>query len=127
MNRKLILAALSSPTLIGSLFALASTLTSLPAQAASESQVNSCLLSDHGRSFGKLICIKVKPEELARRQVLETEQLKRPVKPAQEPEVFPLKLEFTDEESDAAVVVFGCDCPSCLNMLRQMRGLPPVV
>jgi hypothetical protein len=32
-------------------------------------------------------------------------------------------LEFTDEESDAAVALFGCDCPTCLNSLRQLRAI----
>lgn len=36
------------------------------------------------------------------------------------------ELEFTDEESDASVALFGCDCPACLNALRQIRGLPPM-
>lgn len=36
------------------------------------------------------------------------------------------ELEFTDEESDASVTLFGCDCPACLNALRQIRGLPPM-
>jgi hypothetical protein len=33
------------------------------------------------------------------------------------------ELNFTDEESDTAIALFGCDCPSCLNSLRQMRGM----
>lgn len=37
------------------------------------------------------------------------------------------ELEFTDEESDASVSLFGCDCPACLNALRQIRGLPPML
>ena len=37
------------------------------------------------------------------------------------------ELEFTDEESDASVALFGCDCPACLNALRQIRGLPPML
>ena len=35
-------------------------------------------------------------------------------------------LDFTEEESDAAVALFGCDCPLCINSLRQLRGLPPL-
>ncbi|MCL6752537.1 hypothetical protein KBT16_16820 [Nostoc sp. CCCryo 231-06] len=31
-------------------------------------------------------------------------------------------LNFTDEESDAAIKTFGCDCPLCINSLRQLRG-----
>lgn len=28
---------------------------------------------------------------------------------------------FSAAESDAAVLLLGCDCPSCLNALRQLR------
>jgi hypothetical protein len=31
-------------------------------------------------------------------------------------------LNFTDEESDMAIRVFGCDCPLCMNSLRQLQG-----
>ncbi|MBN3896311.1 MAG: hypothetical protein V7L14_30390 [Nostoc sp.] len=31
-------------------------------------------------------------------------------------------LNFTDEESDAAIKLFKCDCPLCINSLRQLRG-----
>lgn len=34
-----------------------------------------------------------------------------------------LILEFTEEESDAAIALFGCDCVKSLNALRQMRGI----
>lgn len=30
-------------------------------------------------------------------------------------------MDFTIEESDAAVALFGCDCPPCINALRQLR------
>lgn len=33
-------------------------------------------------------------------------------------------LEFTLEESNTAIALFGCDCPAHLNQLRRMRGLP---
>ncbi|MBD2448378.1 hypothetical protein H6G76_14665 [Nostoc sp. FACHB-152] len=32
------------------------------------------------------------------------------------------QLDFTDEESDAAIRIFKCDCPYCINSLRQLRG-----
>lgn len=32
------------------------------------------------------------------------------------------ELNFTDEESDAAIRLFTCDCPFCINSLRQLRG-----
>lgn len=34
-----------------------------------------------------------------------------------------LILEFTEEESNTAIAMFGCDCPKALNALRQMRGI----
>ncbi len=30
-------------------------------------------------------------------------------------------LDFSAAESDAAAVLFGCDCPPCINALRQLR------
>jgi hypothetical protein len=30
-------------------------------------------------------------------------------------------LNFSEAESDAAAVLFGCDCPTCINALRQLR------
>ncbi|MCG6138509.1 MAG: hypothetical protein MET45_28465 [Nostoc sp. LLA-1] len=33
-------------------------------------------------------------------------------------------FDFSAAESDAAVTLFGCDCPACLNVLRQLRSSP---
>lgn len=35
-------------------------------------------------------------------------------------------MDFTTAESDAAVLLFGCDCPPCLNALYQLRN-PSIV
>lgn len=34
---------------------------------------------------------------------------------------FPM-MDFTEAESDAAVALFGCDCPPCINALRQLQS-----
>lgn len=34
-----------------------------------------------------------------------------------------IELNMTDEESDAAIAKFGCDCPKSINALRQARGI----
>jgi len=34
-----------------------------------------------------------------------------------------LIIDFTEEESDEAVRLFGCDCLSSINALRKMRGI----
>lgn len=31
-------------------------------------------------------------------------------------------LDFSEAESDTAAVLFGCDCPNCINALRQLRN-----
>ena len=33
-------------------------------------------------------------------------------------------LDFSEAESDAAAVLFGCDCPNCIRALRQLRNQP---
>jgi hypothetical protein len=33
-------------------------------------------------------------------------------------------LNFSEAESDAAAVLFGCDCPNCIRALRQLRNQP---
>ncbi len=30
--------------------------------------------------------------------------------------------EFTEAESDAAITLYGCDCPVCINALRQLQS-----
>jgi hypothetical protein len=30
-------------------------------------------------------------------------------------------LDFSEAESDAAVALFGCDCPACMNVFKQLR------
>ena len=36
------------------------------------------------------------------------------------------ELKFSDAESDQAIKLFGCDCPVCINAVRQLNGLPPL-
>ncbi len=36
-------------------------------------------------------------------------------------------LEFTDQESDASIERYGCDCAGCLNALRQLQGKLPLL
>ena len=33
-------------------------------------------------------------------------------------------INFSEAESDAAVTLFGCDCPACIGALRQLRSQP---
>jgi hypothetical protein len=42
---------------------------------------------------------------------------------AKNPDAF---INFSDEESDGAVAIFGCDCPACIRSLRQLRVMAKV-
>jgi hypothetical protein len=35
-------------------------------------------------------------------------------------------LNFSLEESDAAIARFGCDCTTCISSVRQLRGQAPL-
>jgi hypothetical protein len=48
-----------------------------------------------------------------------------PVQPVAQTEPDDFDFDFSYAESDAAVVLFGCDCPACINALRQLRNQPP--
>ena len=36
------------------------------------------------------------------------------------------ELQFTDQESDEAIRLFNCDCPICINAVRQLHGAAPM-
>ncbi len=55
-------------------------------------------------------------------QILDLQTSKEQVLDADTPPM----LEFSLEESDAAIALFGCDCPAHLNSLRALRGQKPL-
>ena len=129
MNKSTIL-MLSSPALLGSMLLML--LSEKPAQARQTEQnstwsktqaaspVNlncsnrtNCTGNNHLASFERTFTFTAPDSQL-------------------EPDSFPnlertpeghLILEFTDEESAAAIKLFGCDCIKSINALRQMRGV----
>ena len=118
MNR-LFLTLLVSPTLFGSLMSLsaiaqnAQSIGETPAQSADSPR---CVRSPHTQ---RLSCVRL-PAKTAASNSKQTIGW-------QSPDGQPVAMmDFTEEESDAAVALFGCDCPVCMNSLRQLRGLPPL-
>jgi hypothetical protein len=119
MNKKFVLTLLSSPVLFAS---VASMLISTPAKADQVIHQSSldCIRSPHSAQHN-FVC--------ERRQKTSTAPGQKVAIAQQQPELVPqapnkiTELTFTDEESDAAIQLFGCDCPSCLNSLRQLRGM----
>jgi hypothetical protein len=132
MNRKFSLALLSSPLLFSSMLSLV--MMTQPARA--EQTVNStqsslsCAKNPHSAT-SNLVCVRVsKTVASSSGRTTATSSSSSVVEftapQAQQDPNEPGEFKFTEEESDAAVAMFGCDCPSCLNAVRQMRGLPPI-
>ncbi len=118
MNKKFFLALLSSPILFSSMVSMA-----VFAQPAS---ANETVNSTPSRfSCGRKATVAVATPSVGctrmRRNSTSEVNGQQGLRSDELPE-----LEFTDEESDASVTLFGCDCPACLNALRQIRGLPPM-
>jgi hypothetical protein len=124
MNR-LLLNLLALPTLVGSSFCW---LTAMPAQSiektsveqniavpdrnATEAQV--CVMSRHSRF--NLVCEKV--------SILKNAPKVKPVDYATDHLTSPAEFNFSEEESNASIALFGCDCPLCINSLRTLRTMP---
>ncbi len=115
---KLLLTLLVSPTLFGSVMSLSAIANPVQATEIPGQPTNSpnCVQSPHSQ---RLTCIRLPGKAAA----VNSKPRISWQRPADEPIAM---LDFTEEESDAAVALFGCDCPLCLNSLRQLRGLPPL-
>ncbi|MBC1223896.1 hypothetical protein GNF10_03365 [Nostoc sp. UCD121] len=121
MNKKILLNLLSNSSIFVSMM---STLVAFhPAHASGGSITQRLLYTEDGRTCitnphgGKdFVCIRdserTKPYTSTRSATIVTSVSDQNV----------AMLNFTDEESDAAIKTFGCDCPLCINSLRQLRG-----
>ena len=115
MNR-LLLTLLVSPTLFGSLMSLSAIanpaqITETPGQSTDSPK---CVRSPHTQ---RLTCVRLPAKTAAANSQPKISWQG----PADEQVAM---LDFSEEESDAAVAMFGCDCPVCINSLRQLRGVP---
>ncbi|MBD2604024.1 hypothetical protein H6G81_05640 [Scytonema hofmannii FACHB-248] len=142
---KFLLTLFSSPVLFASVISMVMMTQPSQANQTVDAVGNrlSCIQSPHSATK-KMVCIRVsntiasastpgvKPTQVQpnedrvieftapQAQLEQSGSVKLAYAPVQElPE-----LEFTDEESETSIKLFGCDCPPCLNALRQMRGLP---
>jgi hypothetical protein len=130
MNKKFILALLSSPVLLMSI--LSTVMIAKPAHAGQTvTPVGthlSCVRSPHSADF-RQVCIQVQNSTsttVKPNMVKPNTQLAQ-IQPEQNREQNqPDELEFTDAESDQAIKLFGCDCPVCINAVRRLNGLAPL-
>ncbi len=123
--KRLVLILLSSPTLLGSVLSVM--VMGTPAKAVETSaemaQSLECQASSHSQ---RLVCVRVTPPPTVTASAHPNGEQGEQVAQSADSSSDPAVLQFTEEESDTAIALFGCDCPACLNSLRQLRGLPPI-
>ncbi|MBD2663259.1 hypothetical protein B6N60_03121 [Richelia sinica FACHB-800] len=119
MNRRFVLTLLSSPALFASILSMV--MMTRPAHASQTVTPTgthlSCVRSPHSATMNQ-VCIQVSDNSTPKSQP--TIQVAQ----AQPNDV--AELEFTEQESDEAIQLFGCDCPVCINAVRQLHGLAPL-
>ncbi|MFN6567369.1 hypothetical protein A6770_24450 [Nostoc minutum NIES-26] len=120
MNKKLILNLISSSAIFTSLLSTLGVVH--PAHAGTITQRlihtndgRTCISNPHGNM--NFVCIKD-----SQRSANAPLPAKSMVISAQPSDSNVAELNFTDEESDMAIKLFACDCPYCINSLRQLRG-----
>jgi hypothetical protein len=104
--KKLILTLLSMPAVIG---IVAPIMLHSPKAVAAEipsQKPGELCLKEHSR----LYCV--------RQTKIDQAKMRAGRAIAQDPDK---GIDFTDEESDAAVAMFGCDCPACIRSIKQVR------
>jgi hypothetical protein len=113
--KRFLLLFLSAPTVLSAILPIVT--TAAPALAAEKSgtEAKFCV-STHAR----LVCVK--SSQIASNTSKST-LIARAEAQAKNPDAF---VNFNEEESDAAAVMFGCDCPACIRSLRQLRIMAQV-
>ncbi len=120
MNKKFVLSLLSTPAVFMSMLSMV--MMTKPAHGSQTvTPVGthlSCVRSPHSAT-AKQVCIEVS------NTLASPANSKMTIAQVQSPNQ-PAELEFTDAESDEAIKLFGCDCPICINAVRQLHGLAPM-
>jgi hypothetical protein len=118
--KKILLFLLSAPTVL----TIVTPLVTNSDRAMAAGVEASSALTPEGKfcvvAHNKLVCVK--SSRLGESKATLDARLAQARREARDPEAI---LNFSDEESDAAAALFGCDCPACLRSLRQLRVMSP--
>lgn len=108
MNLRLVLKLMTLPTLLGSLLMLAITVERAFA-------VN----NESTSTLGQATCDLPSDQQLKGSSIWHPQRILVTSSALASDAGF---LNFSEAESDAAAVLFGCDCPSCINALQKLRS-----
>ena len=84
-----------------------------PNQTTSQESLKACVRHP---KLAKHFCAEVQQMQDVRKNIPEIDPVTRPEEAL---------LNVTDEESDTAVEIFGCDCIASINCLRRLRNQLP--
>ena len=114
--KRFLLLFLSAPTVLSTILPFVTATAPALAGTKPETAKNQFCVDTHG----KLVCVK--SPLLASNTPARATLIARATAEARNPDAF---VNFSDEESDAAAAMFGCDCPACIRSLRQLRIMAP--
>jgi hypothetical protein len=114
--KRFLLLFLSAPAVLSTILPLVTATQPVLAAEASTKVGDKFCINAHAR----LVCVK--SSQLASNTPKST-LIARSQAEAKNPDAF---VNFSDEESDGAIAVFGCDCPACIRSLRQLRVMAQV-
>jgi hypothetical protein len=113
--KRFLLIFLSAPTILITVLGLVT--PALTAGIGSTNPNQKFCINTHAR----LVCVK--SSQIASTKINNATLIAKAEAEARNPDAF---IDFTDEESDGAVAIFGCDCPACIRSLRQLRVMAKV-
>jgi hypothetical protein len=109
--KRFLLLFLSAPTVLSTVLPIGSNNAPAMAAGVTKTQDGKFCIDAHAR----LVCVK---SSQVATKTPRAELIARAEAEAKNPDAF---INFTDEESDGAIAIFGCDCPACIRSLRQLR------
>ncbi len=115
--KRFLLLFLSAPTVLSAILPVVTTAAPAIAGTQPTNATNKFCVNPHG----KLVCVK--SSQLASNTPARATLIAKAQAEAKNPDAF---VNFSDEESDAAAAMFGCDCPACIRSLRQLRTMAQV-
>ncbi len=113
--KRFLLLFLSAPTVLSAILPLVSASPAMAAGATKTADGRFCI-----DAHARLVCVK--SSQLTNKNH-QTTLIAKAQAVASNPDTF---VNFTDEESDGAIAIFGCDCPACIRSLRQLRIMAQV-
>lgn len=120
MNRKFILTLLASPTIFTPLMSVIGIIA--PAQAISPiirlQDGKACIKHPH-ISYDQFVCTRVA-------KIDDRYSTASKFNAANTSSDKVASLNFSNNDSDDAIAVFGCDCGNCLNALKALRSQAPM-